>query len=101
MTSETKIAYRHLLYCALLEIRMGRAEVRWWNPADWSYALGTLPKNKRLADDFHNLAYYSRDDFKSFSEEIFWSGLKRSSEAFHEKYRRIFDSYLRGEYQLV
>jgi len=101
MTPEAKAAYRHLLYCALVEIRTGRAELRWWNPSDWSYAFATLPGNKRLADDFHNLAYYSREDFEGFSEERFWSDLKRSSEVFHGKYRRIFDSSLLGEYYVV
>ena len=98
MTSAQKDAYRHLLYCAFLEIRRGRHDLAWWNPRHWLYAHSTLPGNKRLADDFHNLAFFSREDIRDFDEEKFWVDLKRSSEDFHRRYRRIYDQYFQGQY---
>ncbi|MES2693086.1 MAG: hypothetical protein V4773_06405, partial [Verrucomicrobiota bacterium] len=69
MTSDQKEAYRHLLYCAFLEIRSGHRDLAWWNPRDWAFAVSALPRRTRLADDFHNLAFFSREDFEGFEEE--------------------------------
>jgi len=95
MTAEEKIAYRHLLYCVMLELRSGRRGGFWWR------ASRELKKTKSLADAFHNLAFFSREDFVAFEPERFWSDLKHCSQATHDKYKRIFLGYLEGKYAIV
>ncbi len=95
-----KEAYKHILYCSLLEIRSGNNAPTVWNPLDWLYCFKETQKNKALADYFHNLAFFIREDFKEFDEEIFWSSLKDSKNNFYDKYKRLFDTYLTGEMQL-
>jgi hypothetical protein len=101
MTPKRKDAYRHLLYCMHLEIRRGRRHLRWWSPPDWLYAFRTLPQNKIIANDFHNLAFFSREDFRNFDEQIFWDRFQQLSPEFHVRYRRAFEGYLRGEYLMT
>ena len=97
MNRERKEAYRHLLYCAFLEIRTGNNALNWWNPADWVYAFTDSTSSKNLADALHNLAHFSALDFEDFNEDQFWSELASYAKETHAKYKRIFESYLKGQ----
>ena len=100
MNKEKQQAYKHLLYCSLLEIRSGNNATKYWNPFDWFYSFRECQKNKELADLFHNLAFFIREDFNGFVEETFWKNLKNINEKCFQKYHRIFGAFIKGDMYL-
>jgi hypothetical protein len=102
MNNETKAAYRHLLYVALLAIRNGCVyrERQSRNPFEWYKQYRRIRLVQAIADWLHNLADFSSRDFVRFDEQRFWSEHSRISQRFPkeriERYREIFDEYLAG-----
>ena len=103
MNDQTKAAYRHLLYVAMLATRnycQSRGRVS-RNPFVWRRQYHDSRIAGRLADWLHNLALYSSLDFAGFSEEHFWR--EHGSICQHypgtgfERYREIFDEYFTGK----
>ncbi len=74
MTERRKRAYHHLLYVAMLDIRTAccsQSSVNWkprqiWEQYQHSRRVG------QVADWLHNLAAYSKRNFKGFNEDWFW-----------------------------
>src|SRR5437899_2865887 len=74
VNSQTKAAYRHLLYVAMVATRnccQPRASVS-RNPFVWRRQYHDSRLAGQLADWLHNLALYSSLDFAGFDEERFW-----------------------------
>ena len=74
MSEQQKNAYRHLLYWAMLDIRIrcqpyGRPSI---NPFEWyrRYRAGLIAG--AIADWLHNLAGFAAYDFEGFDEKRFW-----------------------------
>ena len=65
------MAYRHLLYQALVWLRAGGSH-DWWNPVTWWRAAVQLRQARSLAYCFHNLAFFVQHDFDGFDEQRFW-----------------------------
>jgi hypothetical protein len=101
MNEKNKAAYRHLMYCAFLEIRQGRGNYSKFNPIHWYYSFIELEHRKTIAEAFHNLAIFNIHDFEGFDEDRFWNDIKTASTKCHEKYYRIHQSYLNGKPQIV
>jgi hypothetical protein len=102
MNDNTKAAYRHLLYVAMLAIR-NYCQSR-GNP---SYNLWKCYHQYRqsriagaIADWLHNLAVYSSQEFNQFDEQLFWYEHTHLCSRFPkerlDRYREIFDEYLKG-----
>jgi hypothetical protein len=102
MDDRRKRAYRHLLYWALLEIRL----IAWirlnvWrllNPFRWRESIGFVRRAGIIADWLHNLAAFSVDDFEGFNEDWFWKELKgiekRHPEYQLSAFRNVFEGAL-------
>jgi hypothetical protein len=101
VNEKTKAAYRHLLYVALLDMRVSPPTLHWWSPGSLRAGDRELRRLKALANCFHNLAAYSVRDFDDFEEERFWRDVGYVRSEFGddavERYRRIFDAYLDGK----
>jgi len=102
VNEQTKTAYRHLLYVAMLAIRndcqsRGRESA---NPFEWRRQYRRSRVAGATADWLHNLAQFSSLDFVRFDEHQFWSEhthlCRRFSGERLERYREIFDDYLVG-----
>jgi hypothetical protein len=102
MDDNTKNAYRHLLYVAMLDIRLycqSRGQFS-WNPLEWYRQYRQSRVAGVLADWLHNLADYSSQEFNGFDEQRFWeehTGLCNRFSGKLEHYRKIFDLYLIGD----
>ncbi len=103
VNDQTKAAYRHLLYVAMLATRnycqsRGPASR---NPFVWRRQYYNSRIAGKLADWLHNLALFSSLDFAGFSEKRFWrehdSILEQYPDAGFERYREIFDEYSTGK----
>jgi hypothetical protein len=102
VNEQTKAAYRHLLYVAMLAIRIdcqSRArECR--NPFEWRRQYRRSRVAGATADWLHNLAQFSSLDFARFNEQQFWTEhshlCRRFSGERLERYHEIFDEYLAG-----
>jgi hypothetical protein len=106
VSEERKAAYRHLLYIAMLFIRnvcTSRAKpsispLLIYEKYKWSIAAGAV------AEWMHNLADFSVRDFEGFDEELFWSEITylgpRFKQVNFQRYKEVFESYLRGEIKL-
>ena len=103
MNQQTKAAYRHLLYVAMIATRdccQPRArESR--NPLAWRRQYIRSRVAGRLADWLHNLALFRSLDFVGFDEERFWrehTGVcQRDPDNGFERYREIFEDYFKGK----
>ncbi len=102
VNEQTKAAYRHLLYVALLAIRndcqpRGRES---GNPFEWRRRYRRSRVAGATADWLHNLAQFSSLDFARFDERRFWYEHANLCRQFPgqrlESYREIFDEYLAG-----
>ena|SRR5688572_22805176 len=92
MDHSRKVAYRHLLYQAMLDIR----GLEWLRSDSPDVHDVVRPANEAgaLAYWLHNLALASAQDFPSFNEEAFWSQHARLIERYPgaaDHYREIFD----------
>jgi hypothetical protein len=103
MNDQTKAAYRHLLYVAMIATRSccrPRAKAS-HNPLIWRRQYHESRIAGQLADWLHNLALYSSLDFTGFEEEHFWYEhtliCKRYPGVGFERYREIFDEYFTGK----
>lgn len=103
MNDQTKAAYRHLIYVALLAIRnhcQSRSKAS-RNPLVWKRQYHASRIAGKLADWQHNLALYSSLDFAGFEEQHFWHEHKLICQSWpgagFERYREIFDEYLQGK----
>lgn len=103
MNDETKAAYRHLLYVAMIATRnccQPRARIS-LNPFVWRRRYHDARLAGHLADWLHNLALYSSRDFVGFEEEHFWrehaSMCQYYPSSGFQRYREIFDAYFKGE----
>lgn len=103
VNEETKAAYRHLLYVAMLAIRndcqsRGKESN---NPMEWRRQYRRSTVAGATADWLHNLAQFSSLDFARFDEQQFWSEhahlCRRFSAERLERYREIYDDYLAGK----
>ncbi len=103
MNNITKAAYRHLLYIAMLDIRIhcqsrGKSSI---NPFVWFQQYHASRIAGAIADWLHNLAHYSSLDFIGFTEQQFWLEYdyicRRFPAKYLQHYRQIFDKYLLGE----
>lgn len=102
MNHETKTAYRHLLYVAMLAIRtycQSRGQPS-WSLFEWYRQYRRSRIAGAMADWLHNLALYSSQEFKGFDEQLFWKEHAYLCDRFPgkqlERYREIFDEYLNG-----
>jgi hypothetical protein len=80
MEARRKMAYRRILYAALLDIRALSGGSR------------TIFRNKglniwQLSFAFHNLAKFSAEDFDGFDEDFFWKDI----EVLKKKYPKTND----------
>jgi hypothetical protein len=96
-------AYRHLIYVSMLDMRASPPKPlwHWWSLRRWTEIYQDSCRAKKLADCFHNLAYYSVRDFEGFEEQRFWDDLARFESQFGPKscydYRGVFSNYLQGK----
>ena len=101
MEEKTKVAYRHLLYVAMIDMRNEPLKMPSRGVGRLFSGRNELRRVRALANCFHNLAAYSVQDFEGFNEAMFWSEIEIVKDQFGdyavERYRRIFDAYLRGE----
>lgn len=104
MTHHRKLAYNHLLYWAMLEIRpLGWMwcrpfKLRYLSPFHWRHCLRATRYCGALAEALHNLAYFASYDYAGFEEELFWSdiaGLERCQSGSAQRYREFFEQRLR------
>ena len=101
MDEQRKIAYRHLLYWAMLDIRgvqwLGWRSWRAWSPLYWRREARRVQWAGAIADWLHNLALYSAHDFRGFNEEWFWRDFETARSRYPEfgleHYRERFDRY--------
>jgi hypothetical protein len=93
----TKAAYRHLLYIAMIDTRnycqpRGRASR---NPLVWFRQYHASRVAGAIADWLHNLARYSSIDFVGFEDSQFWSEhdsiCRRFPREDLQRYRQIYD----------
>jgi hypothetical protein len=104
LSESERIAYRSLLYDAMLDIRnlcqpRGRES---WNPLVWRrlYLQGRVAG--AIADWLHNLAQYAATDFSSFDTDWFWCEYDAICKQFSTQvgagkwmdYRNRFETYL-------
>src|SRR6185369_3761481 len=75
MDALRKEAYRHLIYAAMLDMRILPPQPRWWSLSRWREVYSETARVKDLAHAFHNVALYSRRDFEGFDEAMFWRDL--------------------------
>jgi hypothetical protein len=97
MEQTHKVAYRHLLYQAMLDIRGLE-----WLRAE-SSDIGDIVREANdagaIAYWLHNLALASAQDFASFDEDRFWRQHARLTERYPgaaEHYREVFDRELKN-----
>ena len=104
MSHHRKLAYNHLLYWAMLEIRgiqwigYGRWRLRWFWPGFWISEIRRVQYCGALADALHNLAMFSAHDYDGFNEEGFWEwfeSLKRYQPEAPRYYRNHFERHLK------
>jgi hypothetical protein len=101
MNDQTKAAYRHLVYVAMIATRnfcQPRSDAS-RNPFVWRRQYHQSRIAGRLADWLHNLAHYSSLDFAGFDEQHFWYEhsliCKHHPGEGFERYREIFDEYFK------
>jgi len=79
MDEDRKNAYRWLLYCGMLRIRiLGWGLPRGWRsllPAYWRESVQRLRSAGDEADLLHNLALFAALDFEGFDETWFWRNI--------------------------
>lgn len=98
MTPERKSAYRHLLYQAMLDIRIwcDATGPRSYNPVVWYRRYGSSRLAGATAYWLHNLALASAYDFEGFREDLFWKGIEHWTQRYPsaglERYRADFDA---------
>lgn len=105
MDGQRKIAYRSMLYWAMLDIRqvqwLGDRGWRAWSPIHWRRKARMVQRAGAIADWLHNLAMYSAHDFQGFDEEWFWrefeSEWSRYAEFGLEHYRQRFEQCSREQ----
>jgi hypothetical protein len=98
---QRKIAYRYLLYWAMVDIRplqwLGWRGWRAWSPIHWQRDTRRVQCAGAIADWLHNLARYSAHNFQGFIEEWFWRDFEtvrsRYPEFGLEHYRERFEQY--------
>lgn len=98
---QRKLAYRHLIYWAMLNIRplewLGRRGWRSWSPVYWRRESRRVQCAGAVANWLHNLALYSALNFQRFDEARFWLDFERVRSLFPEfgleYYRAEFDRY--------
>ncbi|HXR03597.1 MAG TPA: hypothetical protein VN836_02695 [Verrucomicrobiae bacterium] len=102
MNDQTKGAYRHLLYVAMLATRnycQPRADVS-LNPLTWRRQYLQSRKAGMLADWLHNFAMFSSLNFEGFREDLFGkehqSICQNNPDSGFERYLEIFDEYMKG-----
>ena len=103
MNDQTKAAYRHLLYVAMIAIRnycQPQARVS-RNPFVWRRQYHESRIAGRLTDWLHNLALDSSLAFAGFDEKRFWHEhtliCQNHPEIGFERDREIFDEYFAGK----
>jgi hypothetical protein len=92
------LAYRRLLYCAMLQIR-GLEGFGWRrrdrrNPFYWRRQVRWVQYAGAIANWLHNLAHYSSVNFQGFNEEWFW----RDFESLQTRYPEFKSEYFRTEF---
>lgn len=92
MEQSRRVAYRHLLYQAMLDIR----GLEWLKaePSDMGDVVQQANRAGAIAYWLHNLALASAQDFASFDEDAFWSQHVRLMERYPgvaDHYREVFD----------
>jgi hypothetical protein len=101
MTSIQKSAYRHLLYLAMLDIRI-YCQSRGEPSADPAVRERQYQSSRiagAIADWLHNLALAASDDFEQFDEDAFWKTHAHFCKRFPgelERYRTQFDKRLQA-----
>ena len=102
VNDNTKAAYRHLLYAAMLAIRnhcqsRGKPSL---NPFEWHRQYRRSRVAGAIADWLENLAQFSMLEFEGFDERRFWDEHGYLCARFPgeqlERYREIFDEHLAG-----
>ena len=101
MNEQRKVAYRILLYCAMLDIRLvqwlGNRGWRAWSPVHWRREARQVRWAGAIADWLHNLAWCSAHDFQGFNEEWFWRDYETTQSRYPEfgmeHYREQFEQY--------
>lgn len=103
MDEVRKNAYRHLLYQAMLDIRMfcqSRGS-KSYNPLVWRRQYRDSRIAGAIADWLHNLAFYAARDFVGFDEAWFWKEYDHLSRRYaaigsdgYLNYRRRFEEKL-------
>ncbi len=101
MDEQRKMAYRYLLYWAMLDLRplqwLGGRGWRAWSPIHSRAPARRVRRAGAIADWLHNLARYSAHDFRGFNEEWFWrdyeSARSRYPDFGLERYRDQFERF--------
>ena len=105
MTRERKLAYSHLLYWAMLEIRglqsfwHGLTRWRLILPSYWRIEQQRVRYAGALAEAMHNMAMFASIDFERFDEARFWDDMKyidRFQPGASNTYRNMFESFEMG-----
>lgn len=102
MDEKRKIAYRYLLYWAMLDIRsiqwIGYRGWRAWSPLHCRRESQRVQAAGAVADWLHNLARDSAHDFYGFDEGEFWRDFEsfrsRHPEFGLEQYRVGFERHI-------
>src|SRR4051812_42736635 len=95
MEQSHRVAYRHLLYQAMLDIR-GLEGLK-ADPSGMGDVVRQANHAGAIAYWLHNLALASAQDFASFNEDAFWSQHARLRERYPgtaDHYREVFDCVL-------
>ena len=107
IAEQRKMAYRYLLYHAMLDIRpiawMPFGFIRILNPFNWKNWKACSQRVRRagvVADWLHNLALFSALDFERFDEERFWQDYRHFDERHPDfrlyAYKDVFERELSG-----
>jgi len=103
LTEYEKKAYRHLLYWAMVDIRIrcpawGRESL---NPLEWRRQYRQSRIAGAVADCLHNLGFFAYQDFRNFNADMFWQDYERLSRRFADtnsyhmpNYRHHYDDQL-------
>lgn len=102
MDEKEKRAYRHLLYRAMLDIRL--LEYSHF-PVLWNLRRVFRQHHRSqqagaLANWLHNLAFYSQIDFRGFEEDSFWKAYERYRHRFPvggTDYKQAFEDELKRD----
>ncbi|MFA6173420.1 MAG: hypothetical protein WC701_07000 [Kiritimatiellales bacterium] len=102
MDENSKRAYRHLIYQALVDIRNFAPQPIYWNPYSWWRGANDRIRIADFADAMHNLAQHSWLNFERFEESRFWEDYDRycrkyPNDLIRTKYRQLFDDLLKSK----